>query len=253
MAPKGDAPPNIGGMEDPGSEPGAAGGADEDAVVFDFLSELLDDEAGAGVRPLGEYLARYPGHEEAVASEYLRATGRAEVVEPSPAPGKGAGASEKGAGDGRVIGHYRLDRELGAGGQGAVWLARDEDLGRRVALKLMTTPFITEERRRRFRREAESIARLDHPGLAGVHDADVDAEPPWIAMRYVEGTDLSRGIEAAREALAGGGRRQLDLEDLPLGPGPSSRGWCAASSARPARSTPPTRRGWFTGTSSRPT
>lgn len=219
MAPKGDAPPNIGGMEDPGSEPGAAGGADEDAVVFDFLSELLDDEAGAGVRPLGEYLARYPGHEEAVASEYLRATGRAEVVEPSPAPGKGAGASEKGAGDGRVIGHYRLDRELGAGGQGAVWLARDEDLGRRVALKLMTTPFITEERRRRFRREAESIARLDHPGLAGVHDADVDAEPPWIAMRYVEGTDLSRGIEAAREALAGGGRRQLDLEDLPLIPG----------------------------------
>jgi serine/threonine protein kinase/WD40 repeat protein len=215
-------------MEDPGSEPGAAGGADEDAVVFDFLSELLDDEAGGGVRPLREYLARYAGHEEAVAAEYLRATGRAEVAQPAVAAEKGArgsvappgaGPGEGGPGDGRVIGHYRLDRELGAGGQGAVWLARDEDLGRRVALKLMTTPFITEERRRRFRREAESIARLDHPGLAGVHDADVDAEPPWIAMRYVEGTDLSRGIEAAREALAGSGRRQLDPEDLPLIPG----------------------------------
>ena len=211
-------------MDEPGPQPGATGGAEQDAVVFDFLSELLDDEAGAGVRPLGEYLARYPGHEEAVASEYLRATGRLEAAE---APGgadqgtAGAGSSEAGGdapGDGRLIGHYRLDRELGTGGQGAVWLARDQDLGRLVALKLMTTPFITEERRRRFRREAESIARLDHPGLAGVHDADVDAEPPWIAMRYVEGTDLSRGIEGARQARDAGAPRSLGPEDLPLIP-----------------------------------
>ncbi|MGD2018075.1 MAG: serine/threonine-protein kinase [Planctomycetota bacterium] len=188
-------------MEEPGPQPDP----DEEAAVFDFLSELLDDQAGGGARPLAEYLARYPGHEEAVAAEFLRATGR---IEPEAAPVGGAPARESAAGataapagdgDARIIGHYRLEEELGAGGQGAVWLAVDLDLGRRVALKLMTTPFITEERRRRFRREAESIARLDHPGLAGVHDADVEAEPPWIAMRHVEGQDLARAIASARE------------------------------------------------------
>ncbi len=181
-------------MEDSGSKLDPTGGADEDAVVFDFLSDLMDDQGGAGARPLAVYLARHPGHEEAIASEYLRATGQIEPASQridgvDPDAGEGAagrgGARGSADGGGRVIGHYRLDRELGAGGQGAVWLATDMGLGRQVALKLMTTPFVTEERRRRFRREAESIARLDHPGLAGVHDADVDAEPPWSAMRYV--------------------------------------------------------------------
>ena len=223
-------------MEDGGSKLTPTGGEDEDAAVFDFLSDLLDDQSGAGARPLAVYLARYPGHEEAIASEYLRATGQ---VEPASAKGarspgrrdrdgadRDAGQGEQ-DGDGRLIGHYRLDRELGAGGQGAVWLATDQDLGRQVALKLMTTPFVTEERRRRFRREAESIARLDHPSLAGVHDADVDAEPPWIAMRYVEGADLSRQLESARAALDAapniatkpGGPRSDGPGHLPLIPG----------------------------------
>ncbi len=215
-------------MEDSGSKLDPTGGADEDAVVFDFLSDLMDDQGGAGARPLAVYLARYPGHEEAIASEYLRATGQIEPASQridgvDPDAGEGAagrgGARGSADGGGRVIGHYRLDRELGAGGQGAVWLATDMGLGRQVALKLMTTPFVTEERRRRFRREAESIARLDHPGLAGVHDADVDAEPPWIAMRYVEGTDLARGIEVARAARAAGGTGGGHPDDLPLIPG----------------------------------
>lgn len=214
-------------MGDSGSKLDPAGGADEDAVVFDFLSDLLDDQGGAGARPLAVYLARYPGHEEAIASEFLRATGQVKLALPADDGGdpetregaaRGSVALGSADGDGRVIGHYRLDRELGAGGQGTVWLSTDLDLGRQVALKLMTTPFVTEERRRRFRREAESIARLDHPGLAGVHDADVDAEPPWIAMRYVEGADLARSIEAARSALAAGGARDDRPGDLPLIP-----------------------------------
>lgn len=193
-------------MEPPDPNEDAAGGADQDAVVFDFLSDLLDDEAGPGVRPLAEYMRRYPGHEEAIAAEYLRATGPDEprVASAGASRPMQGGAGEESGPDLQVIGHYRLERELGAGGQGAVWLATDQDLGRQVALKVMTTPFITEDRRRRFRREAESIARLDHPGLAGVHDADVDAEPPWIAMRYVEGVDLSRALVAARASASSG-------------------------------------------------
>ncbi|MDB2577260.1 serine/threonine-protein kinase, partial [Planctomycetota bacterium] len=215
-------------MEDTGSKLDPAGGADEDAAVFDFLSDLLDDQGGAGARPLAVYLARYPGHEEAIASEFLRATGQVKLALPADDGGdpetregaaRGSAALGSADGDGRVIGHYRLDRELGAGGQGAVWLSTDLDLGRQVALKLMTTPFVTEERRRRFRREAESIARLDHPSLAGVHDADVDAEPPWIAMRYVEGADLSRQLESARAALEAGPPRLDGPGHLPLIPG----------------------------------
>ncbi len=171
----------------------AAGDADRGAAVFDFVADFLDDRAAGRELGLTEYLARFPGHEEAIAREYVRLTSDAAPEEPR------AEHSDDGQSAARV-GPYRLVRELGRGGQGAVWLAEDERLGRKVALKLLATPFITAERRARFRREAESIARLDHPGLAGVHDADLDAALPWIAMRYVEGQDLGAALEAARAA-----------------------------------------------------
>ncbi len=92
------------------------------------------------------------------------------------------------------VGRYRLLRLLGRGGQGEVWLAEDEGLQRRVALKLLQGVFVTEDRRLRFRREAESIARLEHPGLAQVLEAEMDGEQPYIAMRFVQGVDLSTSL-----------------------------------------------------------
>ncbi|MEM7235229.1 MAG: hypothetical protein AAF517_23825 [Planctomycetota bacterium] len=69
--------------------------------------------------------------------------------------------------EGGAIGHYQLVRELGRGGQGVVFLAEDDRLRRRVALKVILPQFApNREMLARFHREAESASRLDHPGFA---------------------------------------------------------------------------------------
>ncbi len=93
---------------------------------------------------------------------------------------------EESAGDHR-IGKYRLIREIGRGGMGVVWEAEDTELERRVALKLLSAPF-DEEARRRFLREARSAARLSHPHIAAVYEADEQR----LAMQLVDGVPLSR-------------------------------------------------------------
>jgi serine/threonine-protein kinase len=89
--------------------------------------------------------------------------------------------------DGARLEKYRLVREVGRGGMGTVHEALDEALGRRVALKVLAVPLADEAVRARFLREARAAARLDHPGIAAVHEAGEG----WIAMRFVDGVPLS--------------------------------------------------------------
>ncbi|MGD2017002.1 MAG: protein kinase [Planctomycetota bacterium] len=164
-----------------------------DPAVLDFIQDFEDDVAEGTDRPLGFYLKRYPEAETQVAAEYLRR--RAAADEES--------ARAAAALDGERIGRFRLVGALGQGGQGMVLEAMDERLGRRVALKLLQGRLITETRRRRFQREAEILARIDHHGIAEVLDADFEGDEPYIAMRFVPGTDLAAEIRAAREGRAG--------------------------------------------------
>lgn len=170
---------------------------DVSADLFDFVDDFTDDESRGEVRELSHYLARYPRAQAAVAAEYLRLIGAEDLGPPA-----GSVDAPRDDPDEDRIGRYRLLRKLGAGGQGEVWLARDGGLQRDVALKLLGARFVTEDRRERFRREAESIARLEHPGVAQVFEADVDASEPYIAMRFVEGIDL--GSVIAQELAAMG-------------------------------------------------
>ncbi|MFI6867406.1 protein kinase [Nocardia sp. NPDC050406] len=88
---------------------------------------------------------------------------------------------------------YRLERVLGRGGMGTVYLAAHPRLPRRIALKLLNREVSAdEEMRRRFDREANVIAQLDHPNIVGIHDRGVDDGHLWIAMQYVHGTDAAR-------------------------------------------------------------
>jgi eukaryotic-like serine/threonine-protein kinase len=94
------------------------------------------------------------------------------------------------AGD-MLFGRYRLDRRLGIGGTAEVWQARDEQLGRDVAIKLLHRHLVPDERsRQRFAGEARAVAALSHPGIVGIHDVVVGDDLAAIVLELVEGEPL---------------------------------------------------------------
>ncbi len=99
----------------------------------------------------------------------------------------------QGKGTGLLLGSYILLEKLGEGGMGAVFKARNWKLGRIVALKLirkdrLASPDIV----RRFHREIQSVAQLDHPNIVRAHDADSVGDTHFLVMEYVAGIDLAR-------------------------------------------------------------
>ena len=103
----------------------------------------------------------------------------------------------------RTLGRYEIERELGRGAMGTVYLGRDPKINRVVAIKAI--PLAEEfeeddlqEARARFFREAEMAGRLNHPAIVTVYDAGEDHGLAYIAMEYLRGTHLSHFTEAAR-------------------------------------------------------
>ena len=98
---------------------------------------------------------------------------------------------------GSALAGYRLERPLGRGGMGIVYLAQDVRLGRNVALKLLSPELADDERfRERFLRESRLAASLDHPNIVPIYEAGESDGVLYIAMRYVEGTDLRTVLTA---------------------------------------------------------
>ena len=101
---------------------------------------------------------------------------------------------------GRTIGRFRVIAPLGQGGMATVWRARDELLGRDVALKILDPHLARSEKvRRRFLHEARSTAVLDHPGIVAIHDAGEIEGLAYIALALVDGATLSE--IAARQLM----------------------------------------------------
>ncbi|MQY23955.1 serine/threonine-protein kinase [Nocardia macrotermitis] len=87
---------------------------------------------------------------------------------------------------------YIIDRKLGSGGWGIVYLAQDPRLPRAVALKLLDPAKADPEARQRFEREADFTAALDHPNIVTIFDRGVTDDIHWIAMQFVHGTDAGK-------------------------------------------------------------
>jgi serine/threonine-protein kinase len=100
------------------------------------------------------------------------------------------------------IGPYRLARRLGRGGMGEVFLAWDERLGRRVALKRIRGDSSVTQDGERLRREARAAAQLSHPSVMQIYDLVTDASGDVIVLEYVEGRTLREVLEDGLPSLS---------------------------------------------------
>jgi len=101
---------------------------------------------------------------------------------------------------GKILGQYRIIEKIGAGGMGVVYRAWDERLERDVALKVLPTGApADEEARKRFRREALALSKLNHPNIATIHDFNTEKNIDFLSMEYISGATLSS--KAASGAL----------------------------------------------------
>jgi len=87
------------------------------------------------------------------------------------------------------LGRYEVQRAIGRGGMGAIFLAIDKDLARPVALKILSTA--DPSAFKRFRQEAMAVARIVHPNVVQIHEVGFDAQVPYLVMEYVPGGTVS--------------------------------------------------------------
>jgi len=98
---------------------------------------------------------------------------------------------------GESLGHYRVLEKIGAGGMGVVYRAHDQHLARDVAIKVLPAGTLADEAaRKRFRAEAEALARLNHPHIATVHDFDTQNGTDFLVMEFVPGSSLAERLAA---------------------------------------------------------
>jgi tetratricopeptide (TPR) repeat protein len=95
-----------------------------------------------------------------------------------------------------LLGHYRILEQIGAGGMGEVYRAHDQRLDRDVAIKLLPAGSLADETvRKRFRKEALSLSKLNHPNIATIHDFDRDQNRDFLVMEYIGGATLSEYLD----------------------------------------------------------
>ena len=160
------------------------------AVPEDQRAQELEARCAGDVQLLSELRSLIDASE---AEERLGARRAASARTP------GAGALQA-----RLIGPYRLERLLGRGGMGAVYLARRADghFDQQVAIKLIDLPLATDLFRERFRFERQILAGLAHPFIARLLDGGVTEDgEPYLAMEYVEGVSITRYCEQHRLSL----------------------------------------------------
>ena len=118
----------------------------------------------------------------------------------------------------KILGHYRVLEKIGAGGMGVVYRAHDERLDRDIALKVLPTGALADDgARRRFRKEAQLLAKLTHPNIAMIFDFDTQDGVDFLAMEYVAGQSLAQklndGVMTEKETVKLGAQVAAALEE----------------------------------------
>ena len=161
------------------------------------------------------------------------AAGPGEALAATVAAGSGEATARReqastGLERGALVGRYVVLSRLGAGGMGEVFAVYDPELDRKVALKLLhrrlavdADPLATREARARLVREAQALARLNHPHIVAIHDVGEHAGAVWLAMEYVDGETLTAWSRRRR-------RRWREVLEVMT---PAARGLSAAHAA----------------------
>src|SRR6478752_7279831 len=100
---------------------------------------------------------------------------------------------------GKLIGHYRIESLIGVGGMGEVYLARDERLGRKAALKFLPHSLTTDEAQlSRFKNEARTASALNHPNILTVYEIGAEGNVQFIATEFIEGVTIRASLACGR-------------------------------------------------------
>src|SRR5260370_116611 len=115
---------------------------------------------------------------------------------------------------GQTLGNYKILRKLGAGGQGAVYKATDNKLGRTVVVKVLPPELtVREANLKRFEREAQLASALDHPNICTIFDLDEAEGVHFIAMQYVEGRNVRQLVNGRPLELESALRIAIQVAD----------------------------------------
>ncbi len=179
----------------------------------DLVVEYLDRSESEGAGVLDELCAQNPGRAEELRSR-VASLGRMGFL-PGATPDR---VPER-------LGEFRILEKIGGGGMGVVYRALQESLGRIVALKVLRPEQVWfDGARDRFRREAESVARLAHPAIVPLFAFGEADGVPYLALEYVRGTSLASVVETLRTrepaTLKGADLESALAASMPNGPGP---------------------------------
>jgi serine/threonine-protein kinase len=155
-------------------------------------------------RSVYDYMSDFDGNFRDIKQRANRAQSLEETVILGGASKSSSGGSllvDGGGVEKPMLGRYEIERELGKGAMGAVFLGKDPKISRTVAIKTMALSQEFEEDelvevKERFFREAETAGRLIHPNIVTIYDAGEEHDLAYIAMEFLKGTDLTKYIKA---------------------------------------------------------
>lgn len=138
--------------------------------------------------------------------DWLAVSGSEQIAEPEPQPEPEKSGMEALAPGAVVLGRYRIERELGQGGMGKVFLATDDkttlDTRRHVVLKVLHLENAHDVKaQERFKKEADTLSGLSHDNIAAYYDSFMFGNVPILVMEYVEGVSLDRYLEERRDGI----------------------------------------------------